>query len=189
MKNNTPSNSSKSRKSKQKWIETGYELFCEEGHEGIQIERLSRITGLNKSGFYHYFGGFDTYFKNLVKEHIRLVDQLVEILPSLKSYDPEFLNLIVANKSVFCFHIQLVRNRRIKLFLETHTLANSKIDKNARILFAKELGLTEELAAKYHDMVRDLFFTRADFKNLNYEFLQALFKEVKEIAELMKEKN
>ncbi|RIW12406.1 TetR/AcrR family transcriptional regulator [Algoriphagus lacus] len=176
---------SKTKKSKQKWIEAGYELFCEEGHEGIQIERLSRITGLNKSGFYHYFGDFDRYFEALMREHIRMVDQMAVALPTLGSYDPEFLNLIVANKSTFCFHIQLVRNRRIKLFLETHNLVNSKIDKNARILFGRELGLTEVAAERYHDMVRDLFFTRADFKNLNYEFLHSLFNEVKEIAQLI----
>lgn len=175
----------KTKKSKQKWIDAGYDLFCEEGHEGIQIERLSRITGLNKSGFYHYFGDFDQYFEALMNEHVRMVDQMAEILPKLESYDPEFLKLIVANKSTFCFHIQLVRNRRIKLFLDTHLTVNSKIDKNARILFGRELGLTEEAAARYHDMVRDLFFTRADFKNLNYEFLHSLFTEVKETAQLI----
>lgn len=173
------------KKSKQKWIETGYELFCEEGHEGIQIERLSRITGLNKSGFYHYFGDFNRFFEALMKDHIRKVDLMAEILPALESYDPDFLNLIVANKSTFCFHIQLVRNRRIKLFLETHNIVNSKIDQKARMLFGKELGLTEEAAARYHDIVRDLFFTRADFKNLTYEFLHALLTEVKVTAQLI----
>ncbi|HSF53704.1 MAG TPA: TetR/AcrR family transcriptional regulator [Algoriphagus sp.] len=177
--------SPKITKSKQKWINTGYELFCEEGHEGIQIERLSRITGLNKSGFYHYFGDFDRYFDSLMEEHIRLVDQMSERLVILTSYDPDFLNLIIAYKSTFCFHIQLVRNRHIKKFLETHNIVNSKIDVNARLLFAKELGLKEDVAARYHDMVRDLFFTRADFKNLDYDFLHSLLLEVKETAKLI----
>lgn len=176
------------KKSRQKWIDAGYELFCEEGHEGIQIERLSRITSLNKSGFYHYFGDFDRFFEALMKEHIRKVDQLAGILPAIETYDPEFLNLIVGNKPTFCFHIQLVRNKRIKLFLETHLIANSKIDQKARILFAKELGLNEEAAEKFHDMVRDLFFTRADFKNLTYEFLHSLLGEIKETAQLINQK-
>lgn len=177
--------SSKIKKSKQKWIDTGYELFCEEGHEGLQIERLSRITGLNKSGFYNYFGDLDQYFDSLMEEHNLLVDQMNEVLPTLNSYDPDFLNLIIANKPTFCFHIQLVRNRHIKKFLETHNLVNSKIDGNARILFAKDLGLKADAAARYHDMVRDLFFTRADYKNLNYDFLHTLFLEVKETAQLI----
>ncbi|MBC6367410.1 TetR/AcrR family transcriptional regulator [Algoriphagus sp. AK58] len=175
----------KSKKSKQKWIDTGYELFCKEGHEGIQIERLSRITGLNKSGFYHYFGDFDGYYQALMREHIHKIDQISETLPKLKSYDPEFLNLIIENKWAFFFHIQLVKNRHIKLFLETHQIVNSKIDTNARLLFGKELRLNEEATAKYHDMVRDVFFTRADLKNLNYEFLHSLFIEVKTIAQLI----
>ena len=177
--------SSKIKKSKQKWIDTGYELFCEEGHEGLQIERLSRITGLNKSGFYNYFGDLDQYFGSLMEEHLRLIDQMNEVLPTLNSYDPDFLNLIIAYKSTFCFHIQLVLNRHIKKFRETHNIVNSKIDGNAKLLFAKDLGLKEEVAARYHDMVRDLFFTRADSKNLTYDFLHSLFLEVKEIAILI----
>ena len=38
----------------QKWIEAGYERFAHEGPHGIQVERLARIIGVNKSGFYHY---------------------------------------------------------------------------------------------------------------------------------------
>lgn len=181
MKNYTP----KPKKSKQKWIDAGFELFCEEGHEGIQIERLSRMTGLNKSGFYHYFKDFDRYFEVLMQEHIRRVDAMALEFPALKSYDPDFLNLIVANKALFCFHIQLIHNRRIKLFLNTHQQVNAKIDQIARALFVQELGLSEEASAKYHDMVRDLFFTRADLKNLNYEFLHSLLQEVKETANLI----
>ena len=103
----------------------------------------------------------------------------------IKIIRKDFLNIIVSNKSIFCFHIQLIQNRRIKLFLNTHILVNSIIDRIARELFGKELGLGEEAAAKYHDMVRDLFFTRADLKNLNYEFLHSLLLEVKETAKLI----
>jgi hypothetical protein len=35
------------------WLEAGYDQFADEGLEGLQIERLSRITNLNKSGYYH----------------------------------------------------------------------------------------------------------------------------------------
>lgn len=37
------------------WIEAGYEQFAAEGLEGIQVERLARITGLNKSGYLPLF--------------------------------------------------------------------------------------------------------------------------------------
>jgi AcrR family transcriptional regulator len=178
-------NPSKPKKSRQKWIETGYELFCEEGHEGIQIERLSRITGFNKSGFYHYFGDFDGFFGALMEEHLRRMDRIAEILPTLATYNPDFLNLIVANKACFCFHIQLARNKRIRLFEETLLSANTKLDKTASMLFAKELGLSEVAAERYHEMVRDIFFTRAEHKNLTYDFLAALLQEVKDIAQLI----
>ncbi len=173
------------KKSRQKWIETGYSLFCEEGHEGIQIERLSRMTGLNKSGFYHYFGDFEGFFEALMEEHHSRMNQIALVLPTLTSYDPDFLNLIVANKVCFCFHIQLARNKRIRIFEETLLSANTKLDKTASELFAKELGLSEVAAERYHEMVRDIFFTRAEHKILTYDFLHTLLQEVKETASLI----
>ena len=188
MKKKSVSLSSNPKKSRLKWIETGYNLFCEEGHEGIQIERLSRITGLNKSGFYHYFGDFEGYFESLMEEHNRRMNQIALELPTLNEYDPDFLKLIVANKSSFCFHIQLARNKRIRLFEETLLSVNTKLDKTASMLFAKELGLSEVAAERYHEMVRDIFFTRAEHKILTYDFLHSLLQEVKETASLINQK-
>ena len=51
------------------WTEVGYNLFAEEGIEGIQVERLARILQLNKSGFYHYFGDIDGYCEELINLH------------------------------------------------------------------------------------------------------------------------
>ena len=168
-----------------KWVNAGYELFCKEGQEGIQIERLARITSLNKSGFYHYFYDLDGFFEALMSEHENRMDQIAAQLFELESYDPDFLKLIAQNKSVFFFHIQLVKNKQNSLFRATHTKTNAKLDKQAQLLFAKDLGLNEEASSKYHDMVRDLFFTRAEFYNLTYEFLHQLFLEIKETARLL----
>ena len=51
------------------WTEEGYCLFAKEGLHGIQVERLARILGLNKSEFYHYFGDIEGFCYALVLLH------------------------------------------------------------------------------------------------------------------------
>jgi hypothetical protein len=48
-------NMTNSKKTIQGWLDVGYKIFAHEGPEGIQVERLARILGVNKSGFYHFF--------------------------------------------------------------------------------------------------------------------------------------
>ncbi len=161
------------------WIETGYQLFAEEGHEGIQIERLSRISGLNKSGFYHYFGDTDGFFKHLIREHDQNVDAFLDEFIKEGTYDPGFLNLMIKRKYVTFFQVQLVRNRHIKIFLEAHDRNNQKIDSIILPYFSKEVGLVEEVSKPYYEIMRDVFFTRVNLKNMNYEFLHDLMEEFK----------
>ncbi len=161
------------------WIKAGYNLFAEEGHEGIQIERLSRITGLNKSGFYHYFGDVFEFRKHLTSEHERITDQMLDLISLLDSYDPGFFKLMIQYENTCLFHIQLVRNRHIKLFLETHERINKKIDHKTYPLFIKEVGLSEDTAMPFYEMVRDMFYTRVDLKSFDYESLHSIMEEIK----------
>jgi AcrR family transcriptional regulator len=74
----------KNTKNLSTWLDTGYELFAREGLEGIQIERLARIVGLNKSGFYHYFGNLEIYRHELVKSHVQKVQQYFDSHPECR---------------------------------------------------------------------------------------------------------
>ena len=167
------------------WITTGYNLFAEEGHEGIQIERLSRITGLNKSGFYHYFGDVHEFLKILVKEHDLLVDEFVDQISGIGSYDPGFFDLMLRYKYVCFFHVQLVRNRHVKFFIEAHDRNNMKIDPLVIPLFSKEIGLPLEVVIPYYEALRDTFLTRVDYRTMNYEFLHDLMEQFKTMVPMI----
>ncbi len=65
------------------WLNLGYELFSEEGHEGLQVERLSRILGKNKSGFYHFFGNRETFLESLMKMHLANEKDMITKLVNL----------------------------------------------------------------------------------------------------------
>jgi AcrR family transcriptional regulator len=169
------------------WIEAGYNLFAEEGHEGIQIERLARITRLNKSGFYHYFGDSQEFFKHLIKEHDRYIENVLEAISNLETYDPGFFNLMLQYKYICFFHIQLVRNRHVRIFLEAHERNNKRIDALTIPFFSREVGLPEHVAIPYYEMMRDMFYTRVDFKTMNYEFLHSMMEKFKNMIPLILE--
>jgi AcrR family transcriptional regulator len=169
------------------WIEVGYQLFAEEGHEGLQIERLSRITGLNKSGFYHYFGDTHEYLKHLLKEHERLVDTLIEPMSKLTTYDPGYLEMLLQHKHISFFQIQLIRNRHVKMFVECNERNNKKTAPYVTPLFCRAIGLSEKAAYPYYEMMRDMYSTKADFSSYTYEFLHSMVERFKNMVSIIKE--
>jgi AcrR family transcriptional regulator len=56
---------------REKWIHEGYSMLAKEGPNCIQIERLARNIGTNKSSFYHYFVDRDIFFDELIQHHIK----------------------------------------------------------------------------------------------------------------------
>src|SRR5688500_11665978 len=92
------------------WTEVGYNIFAEEGLDGIQVERLARILQLNKSGFYHYFGDLEIFFEELVKLHYAKAEIFFAELRDIKTIDPEYLCLLVKHKISNMFHMQLIRS-------------------------------------------------------------------------------
>ncbi len=165
------------------WIEAGFELFVREGHEGIQIERLARILRKNKSGFYHYFGNLDKYFQALMQHHIMLSDKLVADTEAANDFDPGFLLAMVKHNETVMGHMQLIRNRHIKLFADTFSETSRKIDLALLPLWMKYIEVTDqpEAALRYFEIIRDMFFSRITFETLNYDYLHAMAGEAKTI--------
>lgn len=161
------------------WIDAGYDLFSIEGQDGIQVERLARVLGLNKSGFYHYFGDRETYFEHLMRHHSHLGTTFIKTAATLDSYDPGFIQLMVDNKSFVMFNRQLLRNRHEAIFLKTHDELQGRLDPVIGPLWAKSLGLDAEstIARRYFEIVRDVLNSRLDNENLTYPFLHGVVAE------------
>lgn len=161
------------------WIDAGYDLFSIEGQDGIQVERLARVLGLNKSGFYHYFGDRETYFEHLMQHHSHLGTAFIKTAATLDSYDPGFIQLMVDNKSFVMFNRQLLRNRHEPIFLKTHDELQGRLDPVIGPLWAKSLGLDAEstIARRYFEIVRDVLNSRLDNENLTYPFLHSVVAE------------
>jgi len=166
-----------------RWVETGFELFAHEGHEGIQVERLARILDLNKSGFYHYFGTMDDYFKVLMRHLHAQVDSIVEETKAAEEFDPGFLNVMTKNNITFMAITQLVSNRNVPLFKATFREVTHKIDQALLPLWAGHMDVKgdSQLALRYFEMIRDMFLARITFDTLNYEYLHNMATEAKTI--------
>jgi AcrR family transcriptional regulator len=164
------------------WTEVGYELFAKEGLDGIQVERLARILQLNKSGFYHYFGDLEGYCAELIKMHMVKV--------GLKKIDPDYLHLLIDHGSTVMFQVQLTRHKVSYAFYQVSEKVDQLVNVALCSLWNQFLGINghPDLAMRYYYIVRDMFYTRISFQNLNYQFLHNFVTEAKalidEIAEL-----
>ena len=158
-------------------------MFAEEGLEGIQVERLARILKLNKSGFYHYFGDLEGYCTELISLHEKKVDELVKCIRELRDFDPGYLHLLVANPTTVMFQVQLTRSKRGLSFYEESERADQRISIALAAIWSDYLGLhnNEPLALRYYSFVRDMFYTRISFANLNFKFLYNLMSESRQL--------
>ncbi|HEX6223515.1 MAG TPA: TetR/AcrR family transcriptional regulator [Chryseolinea sp.] len=167
------------------WTEAGYELFAHEGLDGLQVERLARILQLNKSGFYHYFGDLEGFCAQLLNLHKKKVNVFVEGLTEITTLDPGYLFHLINHAATVMFQVQLVRNPNNNFLYAASEMADEKVNAAIRALWCEyfNLPVDTELGIRYYMIVRDVFYTRVSFQNLNYTFLHNLITDVKAILD------
>lgn len=171
--------------SKNTWIEAGYSQFGVEGLEGLQVERLARIAGLNKSGYYHYFGDREIFLEYLLDYHLKEASSMPEDFLKIQKFDPEFMEVLIKHTPKLMFHNQLVRNRHEKLLEKNYLEVNQMIDPIVSKVFGDFIGLNDqqELASRYYNQVRDTFYSQITFKQMHYPFLRTFMYEAKDIIQ------
>jgi AcrR family transcriptional regulator len=174
----------KKRNGSSLWVEAGYDLFAREGMNGIQVERLARILQRNKSGFYHYFGDMETFSSDLVRLHKRKSDEYITETRSISSIDPDYLNIVVKYKVPILFQIQCYRSANA-----TFCNMAEKIDQHEdlvlRAAWADYLGFGDnpDLANRFFNIIRDMFYGRATDQNFDLPFLQTIVREAKSLVQ------
>lgn len=167
----------------QNWVDTGYQFFSNEGLEGIQVERIARALGLNKSGFYHYFGTRAVYLEVLMKHHQKQAEQMAADLSEMVDFDPDFFNILVQFKTPVLFQMQLVRNRHDNYLLEWFHKINNLLDPIVVPSWAAFIGLSQNhhLAKLYFEICRDLLYSRITSDNLTSEYVKIQHYEVRNL--------
>lgn len=165
----------------QQWMDTGYAVFSEEGPFGIQIERLARELGKNKSGFYHFFGDRENFIELLMKEHLGRLDLLSYQIRRIKHFDPEYLDFLMANRETVLFQMQLVRNRENPLFGNTMEQFSARVTSAVLPVWSNYLGTSVTVSGKLWGIIRDTFYSRVTSDSFNFEWMSELSKEVKNL--------
>jgi AcrR family transcriptional regulator len=156
------------------WVEQGYQLFAEEGLEGIQVERIARILQLNKSGFYHYFRDQEGFCAQLVALHLDKLDHFLDGIQQCKQLDPDYLLLLIRYAPTVMFQVQLTRNKEHHSFYKVSEVVDQRVNQTLHKLWSDFIGVqhSQDLTLRYYFIVRDMFYTRISFSNLNYQFLR-----------------
>ena len=167
-----------------KWIETGYELFAEEGPEGIQVERLARILSLNKSGFYHYFGDMESYSNELIKHHYQVFDQFLSDVGGCKTVDPDYALILLKHKTTVMAQMHLVRNKSNPMFHGAHQELDDKVSRAVLNIWATHINIPNnpELVSQYFGIIRDMFYSRITWQTFTYDYLHAMAEESKDVV-------
>lgn len=163
------------------WIEEGYRLFSQEGLDGIQVERLARILGLNKSGFYHYFGDFESFCTELTSLHKEKVGRFLDDVAKTKNIDPEYLHLLIKHGTTVMAQVQFTRDPSHHQFYAVSEWVDHSVNISVRKIWSEFLHLptNSDLSVQYYSIIRDAFYTRISFQNLNYNFLHNLASEAR----------
>lgn len=161
------------------WLQTGYGLFSEEGPDGIQVERLARIMSRNKSGFYHFFGERDTYLDYLSHYHLDHMKGFLQRLETIGNFDPEFLQLLVENRTSMLFNVQLVRFRQVQFCADLLAEVNERIDRYLLPAWTKYFKLEADpsISKQLYEIMRDVYFSRINPRDYNIDFLRRLATE------------
>jgi AcrR family transcriptional regulator len=163
------------------WINVGYELFAREGYESLQVERMARILGLNKSGFYHYFSDRNFYLNRLLRYHDQCVDRMLEKVGGIETFDPEYLQIMIDHPLTVMANRQLSINHRTDLFENTLSDIKQKMEKALLPVWAEYVGMPHQpnLALRYFRLMQDAFYTRLSFDRLRMDYLHEQTSELK----------
>lgn len=165
------------------WLDAGYQLFIEEGHKGIQVERLAKKLGRNKSAFYHFFGERETYIEFLLKYHLSKMDKFIEECRDVEHYDPHYLTLLLQNRELMLFNSQLVRNSHMAIYQEALREINQREDSILLPLWSNYLGLNHSAKTSkgLYEVVRGYMYTRITSESFHYDYMSSMAKEIKDL--------
>jgi len=176
------------KENREKWIKEGYSLLAKEGLAGIQVERLARIIGVNKSGFYHHFGDRDCYLEELTRYHETLTKKFTSEVINLKHFDPDYFEVLVEYKDSFFVEMHLGRYR-VKPALKVASDYGRNVNEKKIIpLWEEYLNITgnHDLAFEIWKVVRDAVFLRLTYNDMNVESIKNAVMDMKGIFQRLK---
>lgn len=170
----------------EKWVKAGYQLLATDEIDGINIERLARTIRANKSGFYHYFGTKEEFFRNLLRHHIHTAQMVAAEIQRCDTIDPDLLHVIVKERIFFLVEAQLlVKGKPLKTKIDTTDAGRIIADEVVALWRKHNEPLTDlKIALANVNSIRHFFYARINAQNINYKHLHVLTEEIKGLLNL-----
>lgn len=165
-------------KSKNKWIEKGYEIYALVGYEKLKVEALARAIGVSKSSFYHYFADLECFLEYLFQHHFKMCEQLAEKERNCEAIYPDLINILIEHKIDLLFHRQLRIHRYTDSVQTALSKANEILGNYAIMLWAKQINLNLNITQLegLFELATDDFYMRMNRDNLTYDGLKSYFQ-------------
>jgi AcrR family transcriptional regulator len=152
---------------------------------------MARLLGVNKSGFYHYFGDREIFFFELMEHHCRVTEEFTNEIRLLKNFDPDYYLLLIRFQLSLFFQMQLRLHMQIPMYREVFNRVKEINDKAIVGIWSEYLKIPNDplLALQIWEILRDVFFLRVTRENMNVEFIRNLVVKFKDIVEKLHHSN
>lgn len=169
-------------RTKQIWIEKGYEHFALYGPDKLSINKISKEIGYSRASFYHFFGDMDVFIEELLDMHWQINQQFCSAgVLECKKLFPDLYLLLEQYPIPMQFSKQLFLNRNNPAF---NYLFMKAYNASARIfilkLFSEQFGLHHNDKDTYNLWltVGESWYSRLDPDNLSAVKMQQLADEI-----------
>ena len=167
-------------KSRQLWVEKGYQLISNIGFKGINIEMIGRNIQKSKSSFYHYFGDWEGYEEALMDHHLILARKFAIAVNNCENIIPDLVDIFIDHKEDILFHKQLRINRDKphfrKCFVSVFGLFEDAI-LDQWITFLRLQDHTV-LASRFLTLLSENFLLQITPENFTHEWIKKYLEDV-----------
>lgn len=175
---------------KKPWIEEGYFVFATEGPTALKIERLAKNLSINKSSFYHHFATLDIFIATLLRHHIAQV-KIIAAKEANCENQQELVEVLVEHKIDLLFSRQLRIHNNIEVYERCSAETNSISIPGFIKVWARIIDLQDNsyLAELVLHLSMENFFLQINLDNLNRDWLNNYFDQLKTMVREFKKQN
>lgn len=164
----------------QRWLEAAYEQFAEVGPDHLNVNALSKATGLPRTNFYYYFPDSEYLMEQLLLSHIQLsAEYEAELKKNLKVFIPDLYEILFRFKTGVKFHWQLFKNRNNIRLAHTYHIINKSACKFIvpKVKNYYNLDMPESAVKAIWIILIDAWYAQLDFDDYTTESLSSLTEE------------
>lgn len=172
----------KNSESYNKWVETAYVLFAEEGPQNFSIKTLARQCNLPRTNFYYYFENKNELIDKVIEFHFETTAKIfnLELENRLHNLIPDLYVIVHEFKLGVQFTKQLFLNREkpaCNIAYKKSIAISTDLILPKFIAFSK-IDLPYENVKLLWNMLTDTWYCRINFNDYSVDYLCALYYEI-----------